>query len=987
MSTRPLLVSASPADNSGTVAVANNIVLTFNENVFIGTGNLVVSDGFSQSFMDKSGALQTHWLGATDVRSVPAGDGQITISGNTVTINLGDDLQPGLNYAVYIPRGFLVDANNVPFAGLLDSSKLNFTTAGGIAAPTAHVGATIGFEDTGISASDYITNSAAQTVHGTYTGTLGANDSVQVSIDNGVTWHSANASAGSWTCSSFDAVTASSTLVARVVNTQGVSSGSVSHSYVFDNTPPTVLSATISDSNLTAGETATVTITFSEAVSNFSILNATVNSATYGAWTSSDNGLSWSASVTPNALLQASNVSDQFSVGGTDAAGNNISGGLVTVASYNIDTRISLAITALSADSGSDAHDFVTNVASQTISGTLSASLPGGAHVQISMDGGSSWNNAVVSGTGWSYSGATLQAGTNSLYARILDSSNQSTTPVSQSYTLDTSAPLASLSGITPQLVDDNTGAVNPDNLSNVSTPHIRVSNGGNSNFHAGDQLQIIDTNHGNAIVGSYTITVNDIDANGGAAFDTEDILVGPLSAGEHDLAVRVGDAAGNTPTGLSSTLAVTVDTTPPVLTSAAPANNSSGAAINTSIVLNFNEAVDVGSNLFFTLTDTNDNQQMLGVENGFVTVDGSKVIINLPGALLANTSYSLDLSSGAITDLAGNTAYSGQNHLIGFTTSANGDVNATPHITSANAFAPGSTHFAGQLVNGNGAGTAYVQLLDGANWIHIEPNFQGDGNFTWSGSTSAPTNEISVRMVDSNGVPMQYLDYGNSVLHFGSSGADTINETGDYSIVFGGGGVDTINVGNYAHVVTGAGSATVSAGNNATIVSNGSDMISTGAFSTVTTHGTGTVSASGAGLNLVADNSGGHIISIDNLAVGAISTPGISSADELNVNVNNATFSLATLYATNHISGIDILNINGSNNDITVGAESTVTNFSGATNLEITADAGVASGTTVHIDHSAWSHATQAGGFDVYVGTGVNSSNTLLVLTGITQL
>ena len=440
MSVPPTLISATPGDNSSAVAVGSNIVLTFSENVFFGSGTLLVSDGASQSYLDKSGLLQTRWLGATDVRSVSTSDSQISISGNTVTINLANDLHAGLNYSVYLPRGFLVDSNNLPFAGLLDSSKLNFTTAGGASPPTAQIGATIGFEDSGISNSDYITNAAAQTVHGTYTGTLGAGESVQVSVDNGQSWQSASASGGNWYCSSFDPLTGSSSLVARVINGQGISSGSVSHSYTFDNTGPSVTAIVLNDTTVGAGETLTLTLTFSEAVNNFSLLNATADSSTYGAFVSVDNGLHWSTTITPNALTDASTVIDDLSISGTDAAGNPHTSGLIQVPTYAVHTAYNLAIGSLSNDAGASSHDFVTNASQQTIAGTLAGSLPATSHVQVSLDGGSSWANATVnngSGT-WQYSGATLLVGSHTVQARVIDANNHTSTPVSHNYTLDT---------------------------------------------------------------------------------------------------------------------------------------------------------------------------------------------------------------------------------------------------------------------------------------------------------------------------------------------------------------------------------------------------------------------------------------------------------------------------------------------------------------------------------------------------------------------
>ena len=50
--------------------------------------------------------------------------------------------------------------------------------------------------DTGASGSDFITNVASQTVSGTFTGTLGAGEKIQVSADGGTTWVDATAGPG-----------------------------------------------------------------------------------------------------------------------------------------------------------------------------------------------------------------------------------------------------------------------------------------------------------------------------------------------------------------------------------------------------------------------------------------------------------------------------------------------------------------------------------------------------------------------------------------------------------------------------------------------------------------------------------------------------------------------------------------------------------------------------------------------------------------------
>lgn len=439
----PTLSSATPADDTSAVALDSNIVLTFSANMVFGSGTITISDGYTQTYLDKGGLLQTRWVGATDTRVLSISDAQVSISGNTATINLSQDLKAGLTYNVVINNGFFRSADNVAFAGIASSGKLNFTTAATLAAPTAQIGSTIVLDDTGISSSDDITHSAS--VHGTYTGTLGAHDMVQVSLDSGASWHVASATAGSWSYVGAPDADGSYTAIARVINTAGQATANASHNYTYDSTAPSGI-ATISDNALGVGETATVTVTFDEPVYNFTVLNSTTYSATYGAFSSSDGGYHWSATVTPNASTQANPVNDSLVISATDAAGNAVSNSLIQVPAYAVNTQalpsVVVAISHLSSDTGSSTSDFITSTASQLISGGLDGPLAIGINVQVSLDG-SNWITAVVDNTAhtWSLaSNVTLSSGSHTMYARLSDGINTST-PVSHNYTLDTVAP------------------------------------------------------------------------------------------------------------------------------------------------------------------------------------------------------------------------------------------------------------------------------------------------------------------------------------------------------------------------------------------------------------------------------------------------------------------------------------------------------------------------------------------------------------------
>lgn len=106
----PTLSVSLPLDDATAVLVNANIVLTFSEDVVVGSGNIVISDG-------------------SDIRTIAAGDAaQVTISGNTVTVNPTAHLNPNTLYFVQMAAGVLADTAGNPFAGIADTTTLNFVT-------------------------------------------------------------------------------------------------------------------------------------------------------------------------------------------------------------------------------------------------------------------------------------------------------------------------------------------------------------------------------------------------------------------------------------------------------------------------------------------------------------------------------------------------------------------------------------------------------------------------------------------------------------------------------------------------------------------------------------------------------------------------------------------------------------------------------------------------------------------------------------------
>ena len=112
-----------------------------------------------------------------------------------------------------------------------------------------------------------------------------------------------------------------------------------------DDTAPTA-TIVVADTSLTAGETSTVTITFSEAVTGFTNADLAIENGTLSAVSSSDGGKTWTATFTPTAnITDTTNVITLANTGVTDAAGNAGTGSTASN-NYAIDTlRPGIAIT------------------------------------------------------------------------------------------------------------------------------------------------------------------------------------------------------------------------------------------------------------------------------------------------------------------------------------------------------------------------------------------------------------------------------------------------------------------------------------------------------------------------------------------------------------------------------------------------------------------------------------------------------------------
>jgi hypothetical protein len=327
--------------------------------------------------------------------------------------------------------------------------------------PAAKVSGASLSADTGSSASDFITHTAAQTITGSLSAALGAGERVEVSYDNGTTWSDATTYAvGSSAWSSTTTLAGSNTFIARVSNGESASTG-YTHSYALDTTAPTTTFSNLALSSDT-GDSATDFITHTSAQA----IHATLSGALAGGdtvWGSLDGGNHWadiSSTVSGTTLswsgpTLSGSSAIMFKV--TDAAGND-SG--LSFHNYTVDTTApttSIATATFSNDSGRSSSDFITNAAAQTVGGTLSANLASGETVYVSLDNGATWSAATASvgQATWSLAGRTLTA-SSTLRVKVSDVAGNDGAVLTQAYVYDTTAPSTTFSGVT---LSSDTGA------------------------------------------------------------------------------------------------------------------------------------------------------------------------------------------------------------------------------------------------------------------------------------------------------------------------------------------------------------------------------------------------------------------------------------------------------------------------------------------------------------------------------------------------
>ncbi|SFQ82168.1 protein of unknown function [Pseudomonas sp. NFPP07] len=588
------------ADDNLKIAETSLVTITFNEAVSgFSNADLTVANGTLSAVSSSDGGVT--WTATfTPTSSITDTSNVITLDNSGVTNasgNAGSGTTDSNNYAIDTvrPTATIVVADSALGVGQTSTVTITFSeavTGFSLADLTVANGSL-----SGLGTNDNITYTA------TLTPTASISDSSNlITLDNtGITDGAGNAGSGT----------------------------TDSNNYAIDSLRPNA-TIVLSDSTLKAGETSVVTITFSEAVTGFDNSDLTVANGTLSAVSSSNGGLTWTATFTPTAgITDLSNLITLNNAGFTDVAGNSGTG-TTNSANYSIETVVPTA-TLVIADTALKAGEtsLVTITFSEAVSGFDNSDLTvanGTLSAVSSSDGGVTWTATFTPtvGVGDTSNVITLN---NSGVINVSGNTGSGTTD-SNNYVIDTARPTATIVVANPILPIGETSLVTitfSEAVSGFDNSDLTVSNGTLSAVSSSDG--------GITWTATFTPNVNVSDATN---------LISLNNSG-------VSDAAGNAGSGSTDSNNFIIDTGRPTATIVL-ADTALKAGETTTVTITFSEAISGFTNS--DLTVANGSLGSLSSSDGGVTWTATFT----PAINISDSSNQITLNNAGVIDAVGNT-------------------------------------------------------------------------------------------------------------------------------------------------------------------------------------------------------------------------------------------------------------------------------------------------------------------------------------------
>ncbi|MEO5947694.1 MAG: Ig-like domain-containing protein, partial [Chitinophagaceae bacterium] len=571
--TPPVITNFSPADNATNISAAANLVLTFNETVQKGVGNILIKEG------------------GTTTQTIDVNTTSVTVAGNTVTINPAD-FTPGAAVNIEMPAGIFKDIANNNYAGIANATTWNFTvSAPDVTAPVV----------TNYSPADNATNVVISTNL-----ILSFSETVQKGVGNiliktgGVTTQTIDVTSG---------------LVTVAGNTVTINPADFAYNAAINIEMPAGTIKDVANNNY-AGMTNATTWDFTTEAQP----TGPQTLVAYGtSWKYLDNGsnqgTAWKTTAFNDATWASGNA--ELGYGDGDEAtvisfGSNSNKKYITTyfrKTFTVTNAASFSLFTLNIkrDDGAVVYIngtevFRTNMPTGTISYTSKAST------DASDDGNTPQTISLPAGT--------CTEGNNIIAVEIHQFSGNNP---DISFDLELTGPAAD---VTPPLVTNYSPGDNATNISAaanlVLTFNEPVQKGvGNILIkEGGSTTQTIDVNTAAVTIAGNTFTINPADFTPGAAVNIE------MPAGTFK------DVANNNYAGITNatTWNFTIsapDVTAPVVTNYSPADNATNISAVANLILTFNEPVQKGVGNIL-IKEGGSTTQTIGVNTAAVTIAGN---------------------------------------------------------------------------------------------------------------------------------------------------------------------------------------------------------------------------------------------------------------------------------------------------------------------------------------------------------------------------
>jgi hypothetical protein len=567
------------------------------------------------------------------------------------------------------------------------------------------------------------------------------------SADGGITWTATFTPNASITDAT-NLITLDNTGVADLAGNAG-SGTTDSANYVVDTVRPTA-TIVVADTNLAAGETSVVTITFSEAVSGFTAADLTVANGTLTGLSSSDGGITWTATFTPNSSINdATNLITLNNAGVTDLAGNTGTG-TTDSNNYAIDTlrptaTIVVADTALKIGETS----LVTITFSEAVSGFTNADLSianGTLSTVSSADGGITWT-ATFTPTSSITDATNLITLNNSGVADLAGNAGTGTTD-SNNYAIDTVRPTATVVFAQNTLKIGDTSLVTitfSEAVSGFTNADLSIANGTLTAVSSADG--------GITWTATFTPSANITDATNLVTLDN----------------TGVADLAGNAGSGTTDSNNYSIDTQRPTAT-IVMADPALSAGETSLVTITFSEAISGFTNA--DLTVPNGTLTAVSSADGGITWTATFT----PTVGVNDTSNIITLANTGIADLAGNAG-------TGTTNSGNFTINTVAPtatiVVADNSLTIGETTTVTITFSEavTGFNNADLTIANGT----LTAVSSSDGGITWT-ATFTPTSNITdasnLITLDNSGVQNASGNAGNGTTNSNNYAIDTQRPT-----------------------------------------------------------------------------------------------------------------------------------------------------------------------------------------------------------------